>query len=73
MITVHKLKYRSLDYIFASEWNYGANWMYILLSKLKTSAGIYLRDNLLHKSVNLYLENAKSSYQSIREITKNRH
>ena len=47
-ITVHKLQGRSLDCIVASEWHYGANWVYVLLSRLRTSAGLYTRDNLLH-------------------------
>ena len=47
-ITVHKLQGRSLDCIVASEWHYGANWVYVLLSRLRTSAGLYARDNLLH-------------------------
>ena len=49
-ITVHKLQGRSLDCIFASDWHYGANWVYVLLSRLRTSAGLYVRDNLLFNS-----------------------
>ena len=47
-ITVHKLQGRSLDCIVASDWYYGPNWIYVLLSRLRTSAGLYVRDPLLH-------------------------
>ena len=46
-ITVHKLQGISFDCIVASDWHFGANWLYVLLSRLRTSAGLYVRDNVL--------------------------
>ena len=58
-ITVHKLQGRSLDCIVASDWHYGANWVYVLLSRLRTSAGLYVRNNLLFKNCKPMSETCK--------------
>jgi hypothetical protein len=47
-ITVHKLQGRSINNIFASTWFYGGNWIYVLLSRLKTSSGLFSRQKLYH-------------------------
>jgi hypothetical protein len=47
-ITVHKLQGRSINNISASTWFYGGNWIYVLLSRLKTSSGLFTRQKLLH-------------------------
>ena len=44
--TVHKLQGKSLDTIVASEWHKDIRWIYVLLSRIKTSKGLYLRKKL---------------------------
>ena len=64
-MTVHKLQGKSLDYIFVSEWCYSLqNLIYVLLSRLRTSSGLYIRHKLIRdrckpmsKNCKLFLKN----------------
>ena len=44
--TGHKLQGRSLDSIFVSDWNLRSNWPYVVLSRVRTLKGLYLREPL---------------------------
>ena len=44
--TGHKLQGCTVDSILANDWFYGANWAYVVLSRVKTMAGLYLRKRL---------------------------
>lgn len=44
--TGHKLQGCTVDEILVNDWFYGANWAYVVLSRVKTMAGLYLRKKL---------------------------
>ena len=44
--TGHKLQGASINQLFVSSWNYTTNWPYVVLSRLQTSKGLYLRNKL---------------------------
>ena len=50
--TVHKLQGTSLQNLFVSNWSYGPNWAYVVLSRVRTSNGLFLRLPLDHKKLN---------------------
>ena len=41
--TGHKLQGQTKTSLFISEWHYGANWPYVVLSRVKTLKGLFLR------------------------------
>ena len=41
--TGHKLQGLGLDQLFVHEWRYVTNWPYVILSRVRTIAGLYLR------------------------------
>ena len=47
--TGHKLQGCTVDAILANDWYYGANWPYVVLSRVKTMAGLYIRKPLSYK------------------------
>ena len=56
--TGHKLQGCTVDSILVNEWFYGQNWAYVVLSRVKTMAGLYLRERLSEKLSN-YAMSAK--------------
>ena len=46
--TVHKLQGRSLDNLFIHTWAYTDNWIYVVLSRLRSSTGLYVKKPLIH-------------------------
>jgi hypothetical protein len=44
--TGHKLQGKSLDHLFISSWSYQRNWPYVLLSRVRTLKGLFLRHKL---------------------------
>ena len=44
--TGHKLQGASINQLFVNNWNYTTNWPYVVLSRLQSSEGLYLRDKL---------------------------
>ena len=44
--TGHKLQGRSLDSIFVSDWCHVKNWAYVVISRVKTLKGLFLREPL---------------------------
>jgi len=50
--TVHKLKGRSVDNLMISNWSYTSNWIYVVLSRIKTSQGLFVRTPLLYSKTN---------------------
>lgn len=44
--TGHKLQGTSLDKLFVSEWKQEASWIYVILSRVRTRDGLYLRQPL---------------------------
>ena len=46
--TVHKLQGRSLENLLVSTWSYTLNWIYVVLSRVRTSKGLYVRTPLFH-------------------------
>ena len=47
--TGHKLQGCTVDTILANDWYYGANWVYVVLSRVKTMSGLYIRKPLSFK------------------------
>ena len=41
--TGHKLQGSSVKKLFVHDWNYSTNWPYVVLSRIRTSKGLYLR------------------------------
>lgn len=41
--TGHKLQGKTLDMLFISHWNNAQNWSYVVLSRVRTLLGLYLR------------------------------
>ena len=41
--TVHKLQGKTLDAIVVSSWDYTGNWVYVVLSRVRTLKGLFLR------------------------------
>ena len=46
--TVHKLQGKSIDTLLVSNWSYTLNWIYVVLSRVKTMDGLHLRLPLDH-------------------------
>ncbi len=44
--TGHKLQGRGIDELFVHSWSYVANWVYVMLSRVKTLDGLYMRKPL---------------------------
>ena len=44
----HKLQGCTVDNILVNSWYYGCNWVYVVLSRVKTLEGLYLRKQLSH-------------------------
>ena len=45
--TVHKLQGRSLNNLLVSNWSYTPNWIYVVLSRIKTSKGLFVQKPLI--------------------------
>ena len=41
--TGHKLQGSGVDNIFVHTWNYSTNWAYVVLSRVKTKSGLFMR------------------------------
>ena len=41
--TGHKLQGKSVESVMVFEWSYGTNWPYVVLSRVRTKTGLYLR------------------------------
>ena len=41
--TGHKLQGSGVECLFVHNWSYVTNWVYVILSHVKTQAGLYLR------------------------------
>ena len=74
--TGHKLQGSSIDNIFIHAWNYSANWPYVVLSRVRTIKGLYLREplsmNLKKYKVDKALEKMISRFRAkgITEFTE---
>ena len=44
--TGHKLQGASINQLFVNNWNYTTNWPFIVLSRLQSIEGLYLRNKL---------------------------
>ena len=44
--TGHKLQGSGVDALFVHSWHYATNWVYVILSRVKTMKGLYLRMKL---------------------------
>ena len=44
--TGHKLQGSGVDALFVHSWHYAMNWVYVILSRVKTMKGLYLRMKL---------------------------
>ena len=49
----HKLQGSGVDALFVHEWKYVTNWVYIILSRVRTLSGLYCRVKL-KKDLTLY-------------------
>ena len=45
--TGHKLQGCSLDKVFVESWSYSRNWPYVILSRVRTMKGLYIRNELI--------------------------
>jgi hypothetical protein len=43
-VTVHKLQGRTIKHLFVSTYDYRDNWMYVVLSRVTTREGLFLRN-----------------------------
>ena len=50
--TVHKLQGKSLHNLLVSNWSHTTNWVYVVLSRVKTLSGLFLRIPLDHNKLN---------------------
>ena len=50
--TVHKLQGKSLQNLFVSNWSCKPNWAHVVLSRVRTSNGLFLRLPLDHSKLN---------------------
>ena len=69
-ITVHKLQGRSIDNLVGSTWGYTGNWIYVLLSRVKTLKGLFLRKRLLHSKTKGMSPECKDFYDHFRKNKK---
>jgi hypothetical protein len=44
--TGHKLQRSGIDSLFVHNWSYVTNWPYVMLSRVKTRAGLFCRKKL---------------------------
>ena len=44
--TGHKLQGSSVDELFVHSWNYSTNWVYVVLSRVRTMQGLHFRQRL---------------------------
>ena len=44
--TGHKLQGTGVDCLFVHKWSYVTNWVYVMLSRVRTHAGLYCRKSL---------------------------
>ena len=44
--TGHKLQGCTVELILANDWYYGANWAYVVLSRVKTMDGLFIHQHL---------------------------
>ena len=44
--TGHKLQGCSVENLLVNDWHYGSNWAYVVLSRVKTLQGLFLREEL---------------------------
>ena len=74
-MTVRKLQGKPLKYIVASEWCYSLqNWIYVLLSRLRTSSGLYISHKLIKfkckpmsKNISIFLKK-ESTYPTCKPL-----
>ena len=66
--TGHKLQGCGVDHIFVHNWSYVTNWVYVMLSRVKTMQGLYARNKL---TTDLSKYATKESYKAmIRKFKK---
>ena len=65
-VTVHKLQSRSIDRVVACEWCKVENWIYVLLSRVKTIEGLYIREPLLLEACKAMAEECKIFLQRLK-------
>ena len=65
-VTVHKLQSRSIDSTVSYEWCKVENWIYDLLSRVKTIAGLYIREPLLVEACKAIAEECKKFLQRLK-------
>ena len=47
----HKLQGSTVEKILVNDWFYGNNWAYVVLSRVRTMAGLFMRHPLMHNLV----------------------
>ena len=63
--TGHKLQGCTLEALLVNDWYYAANWAYVVLSRVKTMKGLFLRRKLLRN-----LKKYQKSEDMVRMIQK---
>ena len=56
--TGHKLQGCTVDAILVNDWHYKQNWPYVVLSRVRTMRGLYIRENLSY-DVKKFAQNPK--------------
>ena len=70
-VTVHKLQSRSIDRVVACEWCKVENWIYVLLSRVKTIEGLYIREPLLVEARKAMAEECKKFCKGSKQKNQN--
>tara|TARA_B110000003_G_scaffold237957_1_gene243304 strand:- start:702 stop:1112 length:411 start_codon:yes stop_codon:yes gene_type:complete len=65
--TVHKLQGLSVKNVFISSWDYGGNWIYVVLSRCKTMKGMFFRRKLDHNKLKFIDEKVVQFYKRMDE------
>ena len=65
--TVHKLQGLSVNNVFISSWDYGGNWIYVVLSRCKTMRGMFFRRRLDHNKLKFIDDKVVQFYKKMDE------
>ena len=64
--TVHKLQGRSLENLLVNTWVYTDNWIYVVLSRVRTSTGLHLKKPLMHSKTRGMSAECKAFHEHLR-------
>ena len=71
--TGHKLQGSSVENLFIHSWTILRNWTYVVLSRVKTITGLYLRRPLEKKNLDIYNEIPENLRTLLRDMRESAH